>query len=51
MIIDPYINLNYDDRLKKSTRHYNRLRKLRRLLNLPTKNMFISPGVFVQEHD
>lgn len=48
---DPYTNMNYDERLKKSVRHHNRLKKLRRLLGLPEKNMFISPGVYVQEHD
>jgi hypothetical protein len=34
----------------KGIRH-NRLKKLRRLLGLPEKNMYISPGVYVQEHD
>ena len=48
---DPYTDLNYDKRLKKSIRHLNRLKKLRRLLGLPEKNMYISPGVYVQEHD
>jgi hypothetical protein len=48
---DPYTNLNYDERLKKSIRHLNRLKKLRRLLGLPEKNMYISPGFYVQEHD
>jgi hypothetical protein len=48
---DPYTNLNYDERLKKSIRHHNRLKKLRRILGLPEKNMYISPGVYVQEHD
>jgi hypothetical protein len=41
--IPPGINV----RLRK----YSRLKKLRRLLGLPEKNMFISPGVYVQEHD
>lgn len=48
---DPYTDLNYDERLKKSIRHLNRLKKLRRLLGFPEKNMYISPGVYVQEHD
>lgn len=46
---DPYTNLNYDERLKKSIRHLNRLKKLRRLLGFSEK--FISPGVYVQEYD
>jgi len=48
---DPYTNMSYDERLKKSIRHHNRLKRLRRLLGLPHKNMYISPGVYVQEHD
>ena len=37
--------------MNKRIRRYNRLKKLRRLLGLPEKNMYISPGVYVQEHD
>jgi hypothetical protein len=37
--------------MDKKIRRYNRLKKLRRILGLPHKNMYISPGVYVQEHD
>lgn len=43
--------MSYDERLKKSIRHLNRLKRLRKLLGLPPKNEYISPGVYVQEHD
>lgn len=39
------------NRIDKRFRKYNRLKKLRRILGLPEKNMYISPGVYVQEHD
>ena len=32
-------------------RKHRRLKKLRRLLGLPEKNMYISPGVYTQERD
>ena len=41
----------YTSRMNKRLRKYNRLKKLRRILGLPEKNMYISPGVYVQEHD
>jgi hypothetical protein len=41
----------YTQQMNKRLRKYNRLKKLRRLLGLPEKNMYISPGVYVQEHD
>lgn len=41
----------YTPQMNKRLRKYNRLKKLRRLLGLPEKNMYISPGVYVREHD
>jgi hypothetical protein len=41
----------YTSQMNKRLRKYNRLKKLRRILGLPEKNMYISPGVYVQEHD
>jgi hypothetical protein len=43
----PGIHFTEKDRISKK---YNRLKKLRRILGLPEKNMYISPGVYVQ-HD
>lgn len=48
---DPYKIMSYEERLKKSVRHLNRLKKIRRMLGLPHKNLYISPGVYVQERD
>jgi hypothetical protein len=45
--IAPGVKLYVGKRLRK----YNRLKKLRRLLGLPEKNMFISPGVYTSEYD
>jgi hypothetical protein len=58
--VPPGVNLYEKDRMDKRLRKYNRLKrlrkynrlkKLRRILGLPEKNMYISPGVYVQEHD
>jgi hypothetical protein len=49
--VPPGVNLYEKDIMDKRLRKYNRLKKLRRLLGLPEKNMYISPGVYVQEHD
>jgi hypothetical protein len=46
--VPPGIHFTEKDRIHK---RYNRLKKLRRLLGLPEKNMYISPGVYVREHD
>lgn len=46
-----FISNEIDHRLARRIRRHNRLKKLRRLLGLPEKNMYISPGVYVQEHD
>ena len=46
-----FIYNEIDHRLVRRIRRHNRLKKLRRLLGLPEKNMYISPGVYVQEHD
>jgi len=43
----PGVNLYEKDR----TRKYLRLKKLRRLLGLPEKNKYISPGVYLFEND
>jgi hypothetical protein len=48
--VPPGVNLYEKDRMDKRLRKYNRLKKLRRILGLPEKNMYISPGVYV-EHD
>jgi hypothetical protein len=49
--VPPVVNLYEKDRMDKRLRKYNRLKKLRRILGLPHKNMYISPGVYVLEHD
>ena len=46
-----FISNEIDHRLVRRIRSHNRLKKLRRLLGLPEKNMFISPGVYVHEYD
>lgn len=48
--IPPGVNLYEKDNMIKF-RKYNRLKKLRRILRLPYKNMIISPGVYIQEYD
>jgi hypothetical protein len=47
----PGINVYERDKRDSRLRRHRRLKKLRRLLGLPEKNMYISTGVYVQEHD
>lgn len=47
----PGINFYEKDKRDKRLRRHSRLKKLRRMLGLPEKNMYISPGVYVQEND
>lgn len=49
--IAPGVNLFEKDKRDTRLRKHRRLNKLRRLLGLPEKNMYIRPGVYVQEHD
>jgi hypothetical protein len=48
--IPPGVNLYEKDNMT-IFKKYNRLKKLRRILGLPYKNMIISPGVYIQEYD
>jgi hypothetical protein len=49
--IPPRINVYERDKRDSRLRRHRRLKKLRRLLGLPEKHTYISPGVYVQEHD
>jgi hypothetical protein len=46
----PGINVYEKDKRDKRLRRHSRLKKLRRMLGLPEKNIYISPGVYVQEN-
>jgi hypothetical protein len=45
-----HLKLN-EERMKKRIRKYSRKRKIRKILGLPPKNEFISPGVYTSEFD
>jgi hypothetical protein len=49
--IPPVINLNEKKKIDNMLRRNRRLKKLRRLLSLSEKNMYISPGVSIYEND
>jgi len=49
--VPPGVNLYEKDKRDKRLRKHRRLNKLRRILGLPEKNMYISPGVYTQERD
>jgi hypothetical protein len=38
-------------KIKYNSKRFIRIKKIRSLLNLPHKNIFISPGVYVKEID
>ena len=50
--MNPYIKLKQETLVfRKRVRKYHRKIKIRKLLGLPDKNEFISPGVYTREFD